>query len=66
MENQITLDNGITYAIKSEASILEYENIQKACNGYYVSILVLKRPKGHKEFDAMRDKFGRVTLVRSL
>lgn len=59
---QVTLKNGITYDIKTEYSILDLENVQRYCKGYYVSALVLVRPKGHKEFNAMRDKFGNITL----
>ena len=60
--NQVTLKNGITYNIKAEVSMLDQENIQRVCGGYYVSSLILVRPKGHKEFYAMRDKNGVITL----
>jgi len=62
MTNQ-TIINGITYNIMAEVSILNAENIQAHCKGYYVSNLLLKRPRGHKEFWAMRDKFGNVTIL---
>jgi hypothetical protein len=59
--NQVTV-SGITYNIKAEISMMDYDNIQRKCGGYYISSLLLVRPKGHKEFFAMRDKFGNVTL----
>lgn len=54
----ITLSNGITYAIKCEVEMTG----KMAEQGFYISMLILVRPAGHKEFWAMRDINGCVTL----
>jgi len=57
MTTQETI-NGITYNVLAE---LELEGIM-AEQGFYVSMIILQRPRGHKKFDAMRDINGEVTL----
>ena len=54
----ITLSNGITYNIKGELKMTG----KMAEQGFYVSNLILVRPKGNKEFWATRDINGVVTL----
>lgn len=54
----ITLSNGITYTIKGEVEMTG----KMAEQGFYVSMLILVRPAGKKEFWAMRDVNGCVTL----
>jgi len=49
MTNQ-TIINGITYNIMAEVSILNAENIQAHCKGYYVSNLLLKDLEGIRNF----------------
>ena len=58
MTTQETI-NGITYNIKAE-SPLEGENLQ---NGWHVSIVILKRPRGHKEFWGMRNIEGGIEIL---
>ncbi len=53
-----TTIKGVTYNIIAE---LEMSG-KMAEQGFYKSNLILKRPKGHKEFWAMRDINGAVTL----
>lgn len=50
--------NGITYNIKAEVEIKG----KMAEQGFYKTMLILVRPKGNKEFWAMRDINGTVTL----
>ena len=53
-----TLENGITYQIKAEVKITGKMSEQ----GFYTSTLILVRPKGTKEFWAMRDTNGTIAL----
>ena len=53
-----TLSNGITYEIKAELEMTG----KMAEQGFYTSTLILVRPKGTKEFWAMRDINGTITL----
>ena len=57
MTTQTTI-KGINYNIKSEVAITG----KMAEQGFYKSSLILVRPNGNKEFWAMRDKNGVVTL----
>jgi len=56
--NTVTLENGITYQIKAEVELTG----KSAEQGFYQSTLILVRPNGHKEFMAMRDIIGIITL----
>ena len=56
---QVTI-KGITYNVVAESPFTG--NALAASNGYYVSIIMLKRPKGNKEFWATRSKDGDITL----
>ena len=58
MTTQVTI-NGITYNVMAELA-LEGENLQ---NGWHVSTVILKRPKGHKEFWGMRNIEGEIELL---
>ena len=51
--------NGITYNILAEDKITE-RNLQ---NGWHVSTLILRRPKGHKKFWGVRNIEGQVELL---
>ena len=63
MKDQININiNGITYIILAEENFEKGSNIDKVCDGYYVSMLMLRRQKGTKTFNAMRDENGVVTL----
>lgn len=53
-----TTIKGITYTIIAELEMFG----KMAEQGFYKSNLILKRPNGHKEFWAMRDINGVVTL----
>lgn len=53
---QITI-KGIIYNINAE------ENLTGVAKGFYTSLLSLVRPRGHKEFLAMRDINGNVEIV---
>ena len=57
MQNQETV-NGITYNVKGETLLTGIASQ----NGFYKSMMILVRPKGNKEFWAMRDINGTVTL----
>jgi len=57
MTTQETI-NGITYNVLAELELTG----KMAEQGFYVSTVMLKRPKGHKTFIAMRDINGVVTL----
>ena len=50
--------NWITYNILAEVAMVG----KMAEQGFYKSQLILRRPNGHKEFWAMRDINGVVTL----
>ena len=54
-----TTIKGITYNILAETK-LTGENSQ---NGWYTSMVMLKRPNGHKEFWGMRDINGEIDQV---
>jgi len=48
--------NNITFEIKAETEL------KGKAKGFYTSVLLLKRPKGNKEFWATRDVNGVITL----
>ena len=48
--------NDITFEIKAETELTG------KAKGFYTSLLLLKRPKGNKEFWATRDVNGVITL----
>ena len=48
--------NNITFDIKAETELTG------KAKGFYTSLLLLKRPKGNKEFWATRDVNGIITL----
>lgn len=52
--------NDITYNVLAEEKI--NGKMANVCNGFYSSMLVLRRPKGSIEFWAMRDESGNITL----
>jgi hypothetical protein len=54
----ITLANGITYEIRAEYKLTG----KMVEQGFYKTLLILVRPKGTKEFWAMRDINGTITL----
>lgn len=54
---QVTI-KGITYDILAEQLMSGKMSEQ----GFYKSTLILRRPKGHIEFWAMRDIYGEITL----
>lgn len=52
--------NGITYKVLAEINITgKAAEIQD----YYTSMLLLRRPKGHKEFQALRNFEGEIELI---
>lgn len=57
MTTQETI-NGITYNVEAELELTG----KAAEQGFYTSMIILKRPKGNKEFWATRDINGEVTL----
>jgi len=56
--NTVTLTNGITYQIRAEVKM----NGKMAEQGFYKSLIMLVRPNGTKEFMAMRDINGTISL----
>ena len=57
MTTQETI-NGITYNVLAELELTG----RMAEQGFYVSTIILQRPKGHKKFESTRDINGVVTL----
>jgi hypothetical protein len=55
--SQVTI-KGITYNIQAEIKLTG----NASRNGFYTSLISLARPKGHKEFLAMRDINNNITL----
>lgn len=58
MKTKVTI-NGITYNIEAEFALIGKSLEQ----GFYTSLITLVRPNGHKEFSAMRDVNGLITII---